>query len=164
MEKDKLPDKPSELIRLALADLEWCEDNEDYRINMDTWHRFEGMETPMGEDNEHCCEVCMAGAIMAHTLELPRTTDARPGDFINENTQRKLVAIDNLRSGSVKTALECMGIENDAALEAIMHDPELSLSPPSARRVCIPEYCYCDRDKFDEAMHRLADILEQHDL
>lgn len=33
-----LPDKPSELIRLAIKDLETCEASEKYAIFMGAWH------------------------------------------------------------------------------------------------------------------------------
>ena len=54
----ELPDKPSELIRLALADLRKCEADPRYLIDMAQWHR------PVTSE---LCHVCLAGAVMART-------------------------------------------------------------------------------------------------
>jgi hypothetical protein len=53
-----LPNTPSELIRLAIKDLELCEQDSKYVINMVVWYMDEG---------EHC-SVCLAGAVMAQEL------------------------------------------------------------------------------------------------
>ena len=52
-----LPDKPSELIRLALSDLEKCEGDSRYEVDMNEWH----VPTQKG----HVCYVCLAGSVMA---------------------------------------------------------------------------------------------------
>ncbi len=61
-----VPDKPSELIRLAIADLKkTAAMPDDYTIDMHQWH---------GKDwqNEKKCSVCFAGSVMAQTLQAPR--------------------------------------------------------------------------------------------
>lgn len=59
MTETQLPDKKSELIRLAIADLEKCEQDPNYTIDMTRWHepRYDGV-----------CQVCLAGSVMAKTL------------------------------------------------------------------------------------------------
>ena len=54
-----LPNKTSELIRLAVSDLEKCEKDKSYEINMCAWHT----------ENYDSCAVCLAGSVMAKTLE-----------------------------------------------------------------------------------------------
>lgn len=71
------PTKASEAIRLALADLEKCEANPHYRINMGLWHGRKASTGP--------CYVCLAGAVMAQTLGTPRTATRAPYEFRNSD-------------------------------------------------------------------------------
>lgn len=59
--KDPLPNKPSELIAIALADLIKVEKSKKFRVAMGAWHW-----TPPGSN---VCHVCLAGAVMACTLK-----------------------------------------------------------------------------------------------
>ena len=52
----KLPNKPSELLKVALTDLELVEGDSKYRVDMRNWH------TPQYDKT---CEVCLAGSVMA---------------------------------------------------------------------------------------------------
>lgn len=74
MSKIKLPNKPSELIRLAVKDLVLVENDKRYSVNMHEWH------TPWFVDNDYdidyeseesviICSVCFAGSVMAKTLD-----------------------------------------------------------------------------------------------
>lgn len=91
-----LPNKPSELIVLALADLIKCERSSKYAIAMDTgWHAPRSPST---------CEVCLAGGVIAQTL------GASPNDFkmptcYKIGLQRKLDALDDFRCGRVGAGL-----------------------------------------------------------
>lgn len=60
------PTKVSELIALALHDLELTEKDPDYIIRMSVWHEI-------GEEDKKC-EVCLAGAIIAQTLKVNKST------------------------------------------------------------------------------------------
>ena len=63
---DGLPNTPSELLSLALDDLEKCEQDTLYGVLMDAWH-----EPVFDEDHEfQRCDVCLAGAVMAKTLDV----------------------------------------------------------------------------------------------
>lgn len=64
------PEKHSKLILLAVKDLEKCEEDKRYIINLSEWH------TPNSR-----CAVCFAGAVMAKTLKKSRDTYAAPSDF-----------------------------------------------------------------------------------
>lgn len=94
-----LPDKPSELLKLAMHDLELCEQDEKYEINMIIWHSFFANK----------CYVCMAGAVMAKSLKC-EYRDIYPSNF-NNQTENKLDIINNLRVGDFGIALKSLGIE-----------------------------------------------------
>lgn len=89
-----LPDKPSALIRLALADLVKCERSKKYRIDMEFWHM------PNSQ-----CAVCLAGAVIAKTLGADSGRYVGPSDFLND-TYRKLCALNAFRTGSCRAGFE----------------------------------------------------------
>lgn len=100
---NKLPDKPSELIRVALADMKKAQDK-GHRIDMDHWSVEEGKK----------CAVCLAGALMAETGDAGyRKFD--PDDFDVE-TRKKLYAIDDFRQGMVNSGLVVMGLSHPKPL------------------------------------------------
>lgn len=94
----RLPDKPSELILVAMEDFEKIEKNPHYEIYMKHWHFWD----------EEKCHVCFAGAVMANTLKLPQTVEARPADFGIE-IDSKLRAIDWIGGGNFVMSLDCLG-------------------------------------------------------
>lgn len=87
--------KPSELIRVALEDLEKCEADPRYRVDMSLWH-----EPHCGE-----CYVCLAGAVMAQELGVGTTRRACPTSF-DEDVRERLNALDGFRRGAVLNGLE----------------------------------------------------------
>jgi len=56
----KLPDSVGDLIRLAIKDLETCEANPEYEIDMKDWHHY--------DEGTNKCYVCLAGSVMAQSL------------------------------------------------------------------------------------------------
>jgi len=98
---NKLPEKLSDLIELALADLEKVEKNWRYKVNMSKWHRpiWNKWYLP------NMCEVCFAGAVMAGTLgvDINENIDVRG---FNDYIHYRLRALDSLRVGDVEGALE----------------------------------------------------------
>lgn len=92
---NKLPDKPSELIRLALTDLDVVEKNGAYKVHMMHFHvpNYDGT-----------CLVCFAGAVMANTLHVQFDTLVAPSD-LDLDTANKLHALDLFRNGSVGSGL-----------------------------------------------------------
>ena len=142
MTNEILPDKPSELIRLALYDLELCEQDERYAINMSRWH--------LPSENE--CLVCLAGSVMAKSLNADAWNYLDPCDY-NHKTEMKLIALDEFRTGGV-----CSGIE--------------LLFPESFKNMDLSKFYRC-RDiikyeenpiEFKQQMHQLADDLEREGL
>ena len=57
-----LPNKLSELYRIALEDLKKAEQSPEYIINMNNWSLYNGSTKK--------CEVCLAGAVVAIELDL----------------------------------------------------------------------------------------------
>lgn len=94
---EKLPDTMHELLALALDDLEKCtEDPEHYDLDMDEWHN-------PSEARGGPCRVCMAGAIMAQTLQVSHLEYCSPydvcGPFEDHNSVTdKLFAINDMRT------------------------------------------------------------------
>ena len=105
IKKNKLPNKLSALITLALADLVKVEKREDlYEVAMDqTFHENYGGRR---------CIVCFAGSVMAQTLKLPSECNMSPSDF-DANTTDKLYALDYARQGLISDALERIGVNPD---------------------------------------------------
>ena len=103
MTEDTLPNKPSDLIIVALADLEKVEANPNYVIQMDTWH--------MPSDDGRCV-VCLAGSVIASTLNHDRFKTGHPGDFSGAIPD-KLDALNDFRSGYLQIGLDSMGIYPD---------------------------------------------------
>jgi hypothetical protein len=93
-----LPDKPSELIRLALADLVKCERSKKYRIHMSDWH------VPNSQ-----CAVCLAGAVMAQTLGADITEERMPCDY-DESLADPLNALNNFRVGNCTGAFRTLDL------------------------------------------------------
>lgn len=92
----RLPDKPSELIRLALADLRKVEAMpKRFAVRMASWHEPNGV-----------CRVCLAGAVMAQTLQVDdRYSVRRDGWKFDIDTSEKLKSLDEFRSGWINDAL-----------------------------------------------------------
>lgn len=102
-----LPDKPSELLKVALEDLQKCERDYRYRIRMIVWHH------PL-EDGT--CLICMAGAVMAQRSDCGPMHDVEPADF-NPETRNKLMAIDAFRLGECANAFAWMGLSSDDGID-----------------------------------------------
>ena len=95
----KLPDKASELIRLAVNDLIAVEANPTYRIDMGTWHSGWSYTQP--------CLVCFAGAVMANTCKVHTSSVVYPDNF-DRDTSSKLSALDFFRVGDIQGGLKAM--------------------------------------------------------
>lgn len=100
----KLPSKPSELLKVALADLEKIEGMPDkYVISFGSrWH------SPCSTTD--VCEVCFAGSVMAGTLVANPNNNIYP-DYYDEKTTRKLKALNDFREGDVHGFLRIMEVE-----------------------------------------------------
>lgn len=101
---DTLPNKPSELLRLALDDLWECREDPRYGINMDVW--FES------DPKLAACQVCLAGAVLVKHCGVQRPDvpiSYQHYDF-PLSLCNKLVAINHLRAGSIGHAFFKLGL------------------------------------------------------
>lgn len=110
--KTKLPNKVSELIRVAVADAKKVEKNPNYQFNMSVWHNpqtaYDLLTDRITKTGK--CEVCFAGSVIACTLKTKPTIEISPQDF-DFDTDKKLALLDEIRCGNIAL------ITNDIDLE-----------------------------------------------
>lgn len=100
-----LPRVPSQLIRLALKDLAKCEKSPLYEVDMSGWH------IPIPPNGTRAmCSVCLAGAVMAQSLQVPLLANEQPWTPKHLDNFNQLMALDSLRKGRVSTALRILGL------------------------------------------------------
>lgn len=129
-----LPKKLSDLIEVALADLDACESDERYEINMHVWHDVKGDK----------CSVCLAGAVMAKTLGSVKSTWPQkfPPDIEDD-----LELLDRLRMG-VRFAIRAgWGTKLEALQKIVDVAPE-------------PKRGSFDRDYFEKLVVELRKVGE----
>lgn len=134
-----LPDKPSELIRVALADLRKVERSEKYKVDMGNWH---------GPGRDGRCHVCLAGSVMAKTLKYNPDDPVIPVCGYGDGTGDKLHALDNFREGLINHGLSNLSLPETPWFN-------------TRRHICRYED---NREAFFRDMNDLADELEGNDL
>lgn len=133
--------KPSELIRVALADLEAVEKDPVYIVDMRIWHgNYKGVSGDY-------CAVCLGGAVMAKSLGADPYNNLVPDDF-EEEIAFRLAALDSFRQGLINKALWYMSVEPAADVS-----PHMTVVP------------YEDNPaRFKADMQAMATHLEEHGL
>lgn len=101
MSEVKLPDKLSDLLELAIKDCMRVSRRKNHALEMGTWLRI--------TDDGKSCSACMAGAVMLCELKeteqkLREERYVCPGDY-SDDVERKLLAINYLRSGDLQMAV-----------------------------------------------------------
>jgi hypothetical protein len=101
-----LPKKPSALIRLAIKDLEACELDHDYEIQMSEWYRPQYHGPTL---------VCLSGAIMVKTLKEKSTRRLLPNwvSDIKDKDIQKLYALNEFRTGCLEMGLDTLGYSRE---------------------------------------------------
>lgn len=105
--------KLSELVRIAIDDMKKIKADDRYEFDVDEWHRY--------DKNTGLCSVCVAGSVMAGTMELFPNTTGVPSDF-DHRTSDLLDLLDDLRAeitGTISNTLEKLGM--DSAAEFIQY-------------------------------------------
>lgn len=129
---NKLPDKPSELIRLAISDLNKVK-KDGHRINMNVYlHAYVDQK----------CMMCLAGSVMYNTLELRPIKSIDPL-CLHPKDASKLIALNEFRIGYVKSGCLLMGIKT------------------SIKDIHTIKYSEDTHDQFCKQMLRLANLLEK---
>ena len=141
----KLPDQPSALIRVALADLQKCIDDPVYKIDMRTWHK------PV--DSGTHCSVCLAGSVLAQTFKVP-TSESIPAirHFVDCNELDKLEALDYFRTGNIFDGLILL-ICDPQGVSALDEISQLNGS--------ISEFDEHSPENFFDNMNAIADAFER---
>jgi|GEM_PF-3157608 len=113
MKQPLLPNKLSELLRLAVSDCRKVEKLENYKLDMSRWFKLFG----------GVCHVCMAGAVMDRTLKARsfNVSDLRPG-YYNAETGKKLQAINYMREGMFEYAFRYINSKPTPSLSDIQVD------------------------------------------
>ena len=172
-----LPTKPSELIRVALADLRECEADDRYRVDMWDLH-----SSRKGQRGQMVCHVCLAGAVLAQTLGAPRNRSISGRDLARyrSSVQDRLRALDYFRRGEIKAGLSCLRltIRHEYGLRALdcfrarqivtglswLRQDISDLDEDWGRFSDVSGYDASDPDEFHDRMHRLANFFESHGL
>lgn len=156
MKNMELPEKFSELAKLALDDLEKCERSPLYSINMGVWHEPNGLRD---SSFQAPCVVCLAGAVLAMHMELDPTqsiSQLGSGTF-EAATFNRISALDEFRRGRLVTALlEYYENSNDDAL----HDRIGDFGHLYPSNFFVPEY-EDDAQGFKSKLRELAALLEK---
>lgn len=100
--EDTLPIKLSELIRLAIKDLNKVEKMPDYVVDMGAWHSEHFLYS-------NICKVCLAGSVMACELKLEHGRLATPYYF-NQSLSYKLNALNEVRKYNISNALGYLNV------------------------------------------------------
>ena len=129
-----LPDRPSELLQLALDDLRKCEADPRFVIDMRYWL--------VAKTNT--CHVCLAGSVMAQSLGANVEFDCSPGSF-DRDTLKKLMALNYFRQGCIQLGYESLGRKR----------------PTQVRRGW-PAATYFDKEQFQQDMESLVKHLQEH--
>ncbi len=132
----RLPEKISDLINMAIDDIEAIEKMENYVIDMGTWH-----ETTKFDDGVEKCAVCMAGAVMVNTLKANYDQTIFPLSYAGNDpyTAQRLMALNSFRIGDLEGGWndihenedgdnDCVwpdGLEEDVEVDQYDVNPEL---------------------------------------
>jgi hypothetical protein len=147
MSKVKLPDKLSELIRVAVQDMEACRIDPRYKLDMSVWHI----------PRDGICRVCMAGAVLAKTCGYPKyygsfmlaseilAAGLVEGIQAADAFANKLLALNAVRAMDLRYAFILVGYGADKAVDLEPFDWE--------------HYHHMDPD--GATLLRLADHLER---
>ena len=143
----QLPDTLSGMIRLGVKELKWAEDDPHYRVEMHAWHGWKEVDTTQ-------CSVCMAGAIIAHTMGEQWGAETHPEDYGEENSA-KLRAVNQARTGWIERALLTMGLDQSKRKDLYQRGVK-----PDYEDMLPPNIYVENPDRFYAVMETIAADLE----
>lgn len=138
----KLPDKLSDLIELALSDMEKCESDSNYEVDMDQW------VLPI----KGKCRVCLAGSVLVQTMGLSRTEQHLP-NYMDRDTHDKCYILDNVRRSWWPDALKPMFPPDSLSYIGFL----------CAKLPNVPPYRH-NPNGFKTALRKAITVLKEHDL
>ena len=101
-----LPDNLVDLIEVAINDMKAVKADTNYSFNVNYWHM----------SCQSKCVVCVAGAIMAKSLNSDPNISVQPSDFYDDSIYHKLTLINFIREGKIfnaKRVMERLGWNSD---------------------------------------------------
>lgn len=115
----KLPSKASDLIDLAVKDIEAVERSKKFKIGMDRVYHGTLIDSTSGRK---VCEVCFGGAVLAKSIgcEPTEAGTTKAKNLLDENNSlaKKIFALDSFRVGEVIHGLtQLRGADLSAAVE-----------------------------------------------
>ena len=146
----EMPEKPSAGIRVAVHDLELCEQHPKYIINMSVWHE----RRCDGRGKKKPCEVCLGGSILARKVD----DDNFSQTFADIPLGEKIHAMDYFRRGRISTGVTEY-LESDLHYElgfAMMKEIGKIAMPYKGNWVTYEK----DANKFKKNLLEIADKLE----
>ena len=106
----RMPPRPSAGVRLALHDLELCEQNPKYEINMYKWHH--GKDEVEGSTICEVCEVCLGGSILARIEDNPNKEILSFRSDLSPTLSRRIRSMDCFRYGLIDSGVvEYIGLK-----------------------------------------------------
>ena len=115
-------DRLSGLLELALSDIGKVKRDKRYILNMDYYHSSTSIRGGK-------CLVCLAGSVLVRTLGYPFDEDYSDEKKVCDfDLRRRIEAIDWLRRGCVKQALQVMKWDDEDRLNRLDGIPEWVLS------------------------------------
>jgi hypothetical protein len=151
----------SQVIRMALEDLEAVEKNPDYRINMEVWHAPRhwyrpggyAMREVFGWSTRPQCAVCLGGSVIANRFGADINRKIIPDDQtgVDPRARDRVIALDAVRRGNFAGAADKIKQSFHAAREA-------------TAGIYVPPYSRETRDEFKAALRLAADRLEKAGL
>ena len=137
-----LPRKAWKLLRIAISDFKKISKRKDYVISMLQWHNPH-------KNGKTKCHVCLAGTVIAGTLQIPKETYVGPHN-LPKGVAKKIIALDYLRVGSIGMGLDTLDIEWRLNQNVPRHKHVTSYSD--------------DSKKFIKDLTAIADLLEKENL
>lgn len=140
------PKKASQAIRMAMNDLAKAEASPHYRVSMASWHL--GFK-------ENKCAVCLAGSIIAFSMNASRHNSFSP-HFFNDEWKGILIALDNIRRFSLE----------GAAMYSPIFDVPAIYKNYFFNNLEMPSYSWTPdgigRGRWRRWMYRIANLYEAH--
>ena len=145
-------DKPWQLLRDTIADLEQQEKEPLVALDMREWHVPIIPQERSDLAEGVVCVQCLAGCVMSRRLGASLADDLYPNGFQEEYT--RLNAVDDFRRGRVATAYIRLELDVPAGI--------ISACEEVSERLRKEDYYQCSPGDFKSDILALADILEKY--
>ena len=152
----RLPEKPSDLIRLALKDLALVERSKIYDVDMGEWHT-----TRKDEERGVTCMVCFGGAVMSRTFQTPINKYALPEQMpYKAYNWNRLDALNEFREGRIQFGLSSIDRKFSQTYLSSKHK---DIFDKVEKLSNLLDYHH-DPALFKRSMRKIANLLEEMEL